>query len=154
MIEFISFHHRDLGGKAKHLYRCFCGKEFIADAYNVKSNHTKSCGCLKQKHGFRKEKDTKQFYIKWESMNNRCNCVSSGNYKYYGAKGVKVCYRWRDFINFKEDMYNSYLEHVALYGEKQTTLDRIDPFGNYEPFNCRWLTNLEQQHNKRCNFNK
>lgn len=83
MIEFISFHHRGLDGKAKCLYRCFCGNEFVADAYNIKSNHTKSCGCLKQKHGFRKIKDTKHFYIKWESMRNRCNCVSSGNYKNY-----------------------------------------------------------------------
>lgn len=51
-------------------------------------------------------------------------------------------------------MYNSYLEHVALYGERQTTLDRIDPFGNYEPSNCRWLTNKEQQNNKKSNYNK
>ena len=29
------------------------------------------------------------------------------------------------------------------------TIDRIDPLGNYEPTNCRWITIQEQQRNKR-----
>ena len=31
------------------------------------------------------------------------------------------------------------------------TLDRIDVNGNYEPYNCRWVTYLVQQNNKRNN---
>lgn len=32
------------------------------------------------------------------------------------------------------------------------TLDRINPYGNYEPNNCRWATYKEQVHNRRRNY--
>lgn len=55
------------------------------------------------------------------------------------ALGVKICDRWREFENFYADM-----------GEPNgLTLDRIDPFGGYEPENCRWATWETQRENKR-----
>jgi hypothetical protein len=63
------------------------------------------------------------------------------SYKYYGAKGVKMCDRWVDsFETFLEDM-----------GERPegTTIDRINPHGDYEPDNCRWSTPKVQANNKR-----
>lgn len=33
------------------------------------------------------------------------------------------------------------------------TIDRIDVNGNYEPCNCRWVTKIFQNNNKRNNIN-
>ena len=61
----------------------------------------------------------------------------------------KIYMMWLDFINFKDDMYNEYLEHSYIYGECDTTIDRINPYGDYEPSNCRWATWDIQYSNKR-----
>ena len=36
--------------------------------------------------------------------------------------------------------------------KKGLTLDRINVNGDYEPTNCRWVTQLEQQNNRRNNI--
>lgn len=56
---------------------------------------------------------------------------------------------WKSFEDFRDDMYDSYLEHVEKHGEKQTTLDRIDVNGNYQRDNCRWATMPEQAAGRR-----
>ena len=62
-------------------------------------------------------------------------------YKDYGARGIKVCKAWFNFITFITDM-----------GSKPTeehTLDRINVNGNYTPANTRWSSRVEQANNKR-----
>jgi len=73
-------------------------------------------------------------------MRERCNNPNHAAFRYYGGSGVNVCQRWESFTAFIEDM-----------GPRpgQTTLDRIDPYGNYEPQNCRWATWTIQASNKR-----
>ena len=68
--------------------------------------------------------------------NSKCNV-----YKWYGARGIRVCRRWRVFKNFIADM--------GPRPSDEHQLDRVDSNGNYEPSNCRWVTMLAQKRNTR-----
>ena len=81
---------------------------------------------------------TKEYWI-WCRMRDRCRNENSSDYKYYGGRGITVCERWNDFLNFLADMGR------APIGR---SLDRIDNDGNYEPSNCRWATGQEQRRNR------
>lgn len=78
-------------------------------------------------------------YRTWYSMIDRCINPANASFKHYGAKGVTVCERWLDIANFVADMG---LRPSGM------TIDRIERSGNYEPNNCKWATELEQQRNR------
>ena len=70
---------------------------------------------------------------------------------YYKAKrrckmGKKhhACY---DKIQFKFQSLDELISCIGLR-PKNMTLDRIDPFGNYEPGNVRWATAAQQTENR------
>ena len=140
---------RDKNRHILYLCKCDCGNTHIVSGVNLRNNKVRSCGCLlkenrtgvKPKHGMAKTR----FYSLWKGMNRRCR-----DRKEY--KDIIVEDRWLDFLNFKEDMYDSYLNHVKLFGEKDTTLDRINPFDNYYKENCRWATIYEQNRNKKNHY--
>lgn len=98
--------------------------------------------------GYRRaiERKDERFFSIWRGMLNRCDNKNDAN---YGGRGIKVCKRWRVYANFEDDMWDSYSEHVHKFGEFDTTIDRINVNGNYEPSNCRWATKLVQGNNKR-----
>lgn len=124
--------------------KCECGNACTVRSDQLRNGRTKSCGCLKSnppisiKHGMCKSR----LYHIWKGMIGRCYCKTAGNYRWYGALGVAICNEWHEFIPFKNwALQNGYSDCL--------TIDRINPFGNYEPSNCRWATNAEQQKNKR-----
>lgn len=102
--------------------------------------------CPQYKHGMCETR----FYRCYKSMKTRCNNKNIKDHKTYYDKGIKC--EWKDFLEFKVDMYDKYLDHVIKFGESNTTLDRIDSNKNYNKENCRWATLFIQSNNRSNNI--
>lgn len=90
-----------------------------------------------------------RFHKTWKQMKKRGTTPSKPDVVWYGPKGVGLLGRWRTFENFRDDMYQSYLEHAGLHGEKNTTIDRISNERGYFPDNVRWGTRKVQARNQK-----
>lgn len=84
--------------------------------------------------------DTRIYRI-WAAMIRRCENSKDVSYRWYGAKGIKVCEEWK---NSFQKFYNWSICHGY---KDDLTIDRIDNDSNYEPSNCRWVTLRQQAQN-------
>jgi len=138
------------GERTKMICECECGGFKTVSYSHLSSGMVKSCGCLKHSgytstHGM----TGTRFYHIYHDAKRRCTSPKCIGYENYGGRGIKV--EWNTFEEFMSDMYESYQVHVEEFGEKETTLDRIDVDGNYCKENCRWTTHLKQGNNTRRN---
>lgn len=131
---------------------CECGKYVSVRAAALNNGNTKSCGCLQRditsitgkKHGMEGTK----IYNVWKGMKQRCFNSNHKSFKYYGGRGIVVCDEWKnDFQAFYDwAMENGY--------EEGLTIDRIEAEGNYEPSNCEWVTQKQNNSHRRLGRNK
>lgn len=136
---------------------CDCGNKKNVRHANLQSGQTSSCGCLHKEivgslnrtHGLSSK--CGRLYPLWKSIKYRCYCKTCKSYKNYGGRGITMCDEWKDdFTSFcKWAIENGYKEEKTDKGINVLTIDRIDVNGNYEPDNCRFITNAEQAQNKR-----
>lgn len=93
-------------------------------------------------HGLSREngKHTRLFRA-WLDMRGRCDNPRLRSYASHGARGITYCSEWQAFERFVADM--------APHPGEGWTLERIDNDGNYEPDNCKWATQTQQNRNQR-----
>jgi len=151
----IKFVGKNKWGNALWLCRCDCGIEKPLSGGELNRGTARSCGCSKgefiTKSKIKHNMANTRFYKIWESMKRRCDCRSDKSYERYGGRGINYQKTWTQFINFKNDMYESYVTHCIEFGEKETTLDRKNYNIDYLKSNCQWATMKEQQNNRSSN---
>ncbi len=90
-------------------------------------------------------------------MKARCYNLHNKDYRWYGARGIKVCDEW---LNTEKvlDKHNTtkgclaFKDWALSHGYKEgLTIDRINSEKDYSPDNCRWITIQDQQSNKSSN---
>lgn len=127
---------------------CDCGADVVVSADRLRSGKTRSCGCLRKevaakratKHGGAND----PLYRVLSAMHQRCENPHNHDYKWYGARGIRVTETWV-LTNYSEFQRWA----VSSGYTPGLTIDRINPDGDYEPENCRWVTIQEQQRNRR-----
>lgn len=136
----------------KFLCQCECWNIKEVALWHLRNWHTKSCWCSKLWliHMSSHMMTRTRFYRTYQWIKTRCYNINHLHYKNYWWRWIKC--EWESFEEFKNDMYDSYLEHCKDFWEKQTTIDRIDGNWNYCKENCRWATYKEQNRNNRNNI--
>lgn len=137
--------------------KCDCGNETILYSGAFVSGKTTSCGCYNREinkkrmttHGLRKT----QIYKTWAGIKDRTSPNNHNHNNNYKKLGISMCKEWHDdfmaFYNWA--INNGYREEKLPNGRNKYEIDRIDTYGNYEPSNCRWITQKEQMNNQTTN---
>ena len=146
-LEEVAPYIRPSGVKERRaIFLCKCGVRFKATIDKVKNHHTQSCGCYQKqrvsKSNTKHSLSYRPLYYVWAGMKQRCYDTGMESFHCYGGKGVKICDEWLDNIK-------SFIKWAENNGYRRgLTLDRQDNNGNYEPSNCRWVTQAVNNQNR------
>jgi len=99
------------------------------------------CSIMETMQDKRVREEYKEEYRAWRNMRQRCLNPKTPNYYRYGGRGITICDQWLSFETFLEDM--------GRKPSKDRSIERRDNDGNYEPSNCYWASQEQQDNNKR-----
>lgn len=128
--------------------RCSCGTIKRVQLGGLRHGSTISCGCANRerlqtekpalKHGLSHRPE----YFAWYDMVDRCYNPNNPYFKDYGARGIRVCRRWKRDVS-------AFFADVGERPSAKHSLDRIKNNKGYTPDNVKWSTIREQNTNKR-----
>lgn len=87
------------------------------------------------------DKKTLKEYRIWKGMKSRCYSPSQKARGRYQIIGINVCDRWKN-------SYEAFISDMGPIPGSDYSIDRINPLGDYEPDNCRWIPISEQSKNR------
>ena len=131
------------------LCRCACGTERVCQGSALRNGSSQSCGCLQREltsrrfttHGHTARGNSSREYQAWADARSRCTNPRNECFHLYGGRSITMCAAWlASFVQFLADMGPC---------PPGFFLDRINPNGNYEPGNCRWIDRYTSAVNTR-----
>lgn len=94
-------------------------------------------------HGLSKSSE----YNVWAMMKQRCLNKKQNNYKNYGARGIKVCDRWKN-------SFSAFYADIGPRPSKNHTLERLNNNLGYFPGNVVWaLRSVNCRNTRRIKLN-
>jgi len=124
-------------GSARWHCQCDCGTDAIVMSGNLLSGGSTQClYCRNKENPFKHGLAGTPVYGVWKDMIARCKHPNHKYYRWYGARGIKVCAEWHDPLVFVAwALANGYRDDL--------TIDKIDNAGEYGPDNCQFITKSE-----------
>lgn len=117
-----------------------CGYERIAKYNDFKCYITSKCIHVNINGEFKKfETDWHDIRLReiYNGIKGRCYNINNKSYKWYGAKGIKVCNEW---INNPQTFNDWAISNGYKDG---LTINRKDESKDYCPENCEWITSSD-----------
>lgn len=110
-----------------------CGEVILTREVWIKD--IKKCNNIHELTGTKRlHIDDKRVLTTLNGMISRCYSVGKRDYKWYGAKGIRICDEWLNSDTAFSDWYTLHAK-----GRNDLTIDRINPDGDYCPENCRLI---------------